>query len=159
MHLLQDDALIDVTWLMVPEVNWAFAEGSVGIIAASIPCIKPLFQRLMTKVYGEGNKEGDISGVTLQNLSEGSTGQRAHRHHHWPHSKDRTLTCNPGDEELGLCPCRDTHGSDSVSKTSDNAVSSTAHRNEARPQGGHLKEKADASGRIEVTMADFTVAH
>lgn len=157
--LLQTNKITDITWLMVPEVNWAFAEGSVGIIAASIPSTRPLFQCLISKTRGGGDRKDDRSGVTLQDLSGASRGHRAHKHHHWPHSNERTLACNPEDEELGLCPSRTTHGSDRISKASDNPVSSAPHPNDARAKGGHLEGSTDASGRIEVTVADFAVAH
>jgi hypothetical protein len=101
----QPDKVVDITWLVVPELNWAFAEGSVGIVAASLPSIRPLFKRLVpNKVGAGGGSNNDRSGVTLEHMSRGSRGSKANKHHQWPRSKDSTLNCGQQDEELGLCP-------------------------------------------------------
>lgn len=146
--------LVDVTWLIVPELNWAFAEGSVGIIAASLPSITPLLKRLLFRVRGTGNSENGRTGVPLENVSGGSGDSQTHKRQHWPQSKDRTLRSNVQDEELGLCPGpgRSTQGSDRLSTVWENP-------NQAHTRGGHVEERAEPRGRIEVTTADFAVAH
>lgn len=145
--------LVDVTWLIVPELNWAFAEGSVGIIAASLPSVMPLFKRLLSRKRGTSNGENDGTGVSLENMSGGSRGSQAHKGQHWPESKDRTLRSNVQDEELGMCPGqgRSTQGSDRVSTVSENP-------NHSHARGGHVEARTEPRGRVEVTTADFAVA-
>lgn len=79
----RSSGFVDVTWLIVPELNWAFAEGSVGIVAASLPAIRPLFKRLLSKIRGTADSENDRSGVSLEDMSGGSKGSKAHRHQRW----------------------------------------------------------------------------
>lgn len=146
--------LVDVTWLIVPELNWAFAEGSVGIIAASLPSITPLLKNLLSRARGTRNSENGRTGVSLESVSGGSGGSQAHKRQHWSQSKDRTWRSNVQDEELGLCPGpgRSTQGSDRVSTVLENP-------NHPYARSGHVEASAEPRGRVEVTTADFAVAH
>lgn len=153
---------VDVTRLVVPELNWAFAEGSVAIIAASLPSIRPLFKRLLSKKERRGcgsNNQG--SSVELEDLSHGSRGSKAHKQRQWPHSKDSTLHSRPQDEELGLCrvPGRSAQGSDMVGTWSEIPLSDTPHSNESHAPGGQLGGNLEPRRRVEVSIGDFAVAH
>lgn len=145
---------VDVTWLVVSELNWAFAEGSVAIVAASLPSIRPLFQRLLSKKECEehGN-DNDRSVVALDDLSHGSRGNRANKQ--WPHSNKSSLHGGPPDEELGLCPGlgRSNQGSGMISTLSE----STIH--ESRATGGRSRGTAEPCRWVEVSIADFAVTH
>ncbi|POS71938.1 hypothetical protein DHEL01_v209664 [Diaporthe helianthi] len=122
----QGNKLVDITWLVVPELNWAIAEGSVGIVAASLPAIRPVFKLLRSKSISGGNSSPSgghhniDSGVALENVSVGSVGSKAQepqqqqQQHRSPcgNTSDGALHCGHGrDEEEGLCPCRRIQGS------------------------------------------------
>lgn len=143
---------------MVPELNWAFAEGSVAIIAASLPSIRPLWKRLLSKKeHGGRSSDNEHTGVPLEDLSHGSRGNKVHKQRQWPHSNASTLHSRPQDEELGLCrvPARSTQGSDMV----EIPLSDDTHSNESHPPGGHPGGNLEPHRRVEVNIADFAVAH
>lgn len=143
---------------MVPELNWAFAEGSVAIIAASLPSIRPLFQRLLSKKERRGcGSDHQGSSVELEDLSHRSRGNKPHKQRQWPHSNASTLHDRPQDEELGLCrvPARSTQGSDMV----EIPLSDTPHSNGSHPPDGHPGVNLEPRRPVEVSMADFAVAH
>ncbi|KAK7703275.1 hypothetical protein SLS64_009252 [Diaporthe eres] len=70
----RSSGFVDVTWVIVPELNWAFAEGSIGIVAASLPAIRPLFIRLLSKIRGTASSENDRPVVSLEDMID-SIGQ------------------------------------------------------------------------------------
>lgn len=151
--------LVDVTWLIVPELNWATAEGSIGIIAASLPSIRPLIRRLLSKVRGTGNSGNNRMEVTEEDMSSGSRGNKAHRLHHW--ARSRASQTSPEDEELGLHPGpgRSTQGSDGISAVSENPVADAPHPGNHHAGDGLAGGRTEPRGRVEVTTADFAVAH
>ncbi|KAG8156866.1 hypothetical protein KVR01_013279 [Diaporthe batatas] len=81
-----DLQFVDMPWLVVPELNWAIAEAGVGIVAASLPSIRPMWQRLRAagaslsrhaSGSGSGHHDGD-SGVALQDTSGGGGSKDVH---------------------------------------------------------------------------------
>lgn len=163
LHPRSSGRLVDVTWLVVPELNWAFAEGTIGIIAASLPSLRPLFIRLQSKIRGTSDTENDRSGVTLEEIPGGGRGGQARRHHqYWKHNREKTLQTKPGDEELGLCPGpgRSTQGSDKISTVSENPVSGgPPHPNNPGARSGHAEGNRVTSVRLAMIFGDFAVAH
>lgn len=151
--------LVDVTWLVVPELNWAFAEGSIGIIAASLPSISHLFERLMSKICGTRNSENNRTEVTLDDMATESRENNAHRYH-WQYSKDTTLQRSLKDEEMGLRPVsgRSTQGNDLNHTVSENTVSTAARSDNSYARSGHAGGSTEPGGRTEVATADFAVA-
>lgn len=147
----------DVTWLIVPELNWATAEGSVGIIAASLPSIRPLFKCLLSR--GTDNSGNSRMEVTLEDMSDGSRGNKVHRLDRWPRSRSSKISL--ADEELGLRanPDRSIRGSDRISTVSENPVASAAHPHHHHAGDGLAGGRAEPRGRVEATVADFAVAH
>lgn len=146
--------LVDVTQLIVPELNWAAAEGSIGIIASSLPAVRPLFKRMLSKLGDRRDGKNDRSGVTLEKASKENKSDKARGNH----------CCGQishGDEELGFCPCRDRRAQDSdkiSSATEDPAASAP------RPDGHHSRDVrargwSEPGGRSDVIIADFAVAY
>lgn len=150
---------IDFTWSLVPELNWAIVEGSVGIIAASLPSLKPLVKRLRCKRTRGGRGGGnDRSSLHLRGLSDGGKRAEAQQLQNRPSIRQPTLRHGPADEELGLCPAPTTEGSVRMSSFSRKSVLNGSFR------GGFFIETGDTESKLrpgivdEVRKADFAVA-
>lgn len=164
-----DQNFIDITWLVVPELNWAVAEGSVGIVAASLPSIRPIFKRLSSaNASGSGGEtshhDDNDSGVALESVSGGSgTGSKTdeqQRQSPRGYAEGIFLRCGHGrDEEEGLCPCQRTQGgSGCVSNGSGDVVCGGPHSDESCTPDRHSRGNAEPCRRVEVKVANFSVA-
>ncbi|KAL1858843.1 hypothetical protein Daus18300_009841 [Diaporthe australafricana] len=107
---------IDCTWALVPELNWAMVEGSVGIIAASLPSLKPFVERLRCKKTRGGTGSGNDHPnpkLQLKALSDGSKKKAEAQQLQIPPNTEQPTLQQHGsaDEELGLRPASITEGS------------------------------------------------
>lgn len=155
----QSTGVVDVTQLIVPELNWAAAEGSTGIIASSLPAVRPLFKRMLCKLGGTGDEKNDRSGFTLEKVPKEDKSSKARGHHCCGQSSHT-------DEELGLCPCRDrstqdcsTRDSDKISSVSHNPAASAPRSDGHLSRDLHARGWSELGGRRDVIIADFAVAH
>lgn len=150
----QSTKLVDVTQLIVPELNWAAAEGSTGIIASSLPAVRPLFKRMLSKLGGTRDGDTHRPGVTPEKVPRGSRGSNAPGHRCCGRARR-------GDEELGLCNCRgrSTRESDKIPSAPGNPVASPPRPNDHNSRDGRARGWSESGGRGDVIIADFAVAH
>lgn len=147
---------IDFTWKLVPELLWAFVEIGVGIIAASIPPIKPLYKRLMTKTAcGCCGSAHNHPGVKLQNISDRDRGQKGHQVYEQQASDKITSKYGSADEELGMVA----KGGDGMSSTLEKPILNGSPSRDSHAQCGLTENMRQSDRRGEVIIADFAAAH
>ncbi|KAI9163138.1 integral membrane [Paramyrothecium foliicola] len=70
---------------------WTAAELNVGIIAGSLPTLRPLFKRILGSTYGKGSRKTPASGVTYNSHAHASRSKKHWRSFSSNHKKGERL--------------------------------------------------------------------